>query len=175
MKIILGIVLSVVLATGSWADANEKANALFAEAVQLWKQAEVIEGDSLEELEKRLELLEQIGANLDSIVSDYPGSNLAVQLLIGSVGPLNVAEVDEQLEVLNNAIWCQQNLRDCLIQEALEVAGSIEDADGRSWALFSVYASLGDVDGALLAARSIEDADSRSRALAVVANLLPKD
>ena len=178
MRVVLGIVLSVVLATGAWADADAKANKLFVEAVQLWRQAEAVEGENLEQLETRLELLKQINANLDSIVSDYPESNLAVQLMIGPVGGLELDGVDEPIAVLEASIECLREGYQCVYKEALDEARSIEDEFVRSMLLSSIAEALaasGDFAGALEVARSVEDLYERFVALSEILKNLPKE
>ena len=172
MKLVGGILLAVLCATNAWADANAKANELFVEAVQLWKQAEAVKVDDLEQLETRLKLLGQVDANLDSIVADYPSSNLAVQLIIGPVGPLEAGQVDALVAEIEASLLCFRQPDVCVLGEALETARSIKGATSRAWVLGDVakaQAGFGDVSGALETTRSIEDADGRARALVAVA------
>lgn len=129
MRMLAGIFALALWATSAVADANAKANELFVEAVQLWKRAEAVEGDELTQLWKQLDLLKQVEANLDSIVSDYPSSNLAVQLVIGAVGPLEVGQVEASLEELRASINCLSAPLDC----ALARYGNDRFAHCRAW------------------------------------------
>ena len=104
-----------VLAMPVWADANADANRLFVGAMQAWKQVEQIQGDSLEQAETRLELLQEIEANLNRIIDDYASSDLAVQLLMGNSGVLNLELLsykinDAEIEVYNLRAYEKINL-----------------------------------------------------------------
>lgn len=88
----------VTLAVPVWADENADANRLFVQTMQAWKQAEQINGDSLEQAETRLELLKEIEINLSRIVDQLSSSDLAVQLLLGPVGPLSLDRMPALIE-----------------------------------------------------------------------------
>src|SRR6056297_1303290 len=128
MKLLAGILALALWATSAVADANAKANELFVEAVQLWKQAEAVEGWGQQDVEAKLTLIEQVDAKLDSIVSEYPSSNLAVQLMVGDVGPVSIDKVAEAVAELTaeveSGVLCNQRPKHCILQRAIERAGS---------------------------------------------------
>lgn len=87
-----------------WQSADEKANTLFVEAKTQWMEYEKIEGDDLSQLEARLTLLEQVDASLDEIISEYPQSNIAVELVSGPTGGLDITEVERLISVYESSI-----------------------------------------------------------------------
>ena len=91
------IVALVAFAVPAWAYVNADANRLFVEVMQAWKQSEQLSSDSLENAEERLDLLSIVDKNLNLIVVEHPSSNLAVQLLIGPVGPLSLDALPKQI------------------------------------------------------------------------------
>src|SRR6056297_2199799 len=159
MKLLAGILALALWATSAVADANAKANELFVEAVQLWKQAEAVEGWGQQDVEARLTLIEQVDAKLDSIVSDYPSSNLAVQLMVGDVGPVSIDKVAEAVAELSAEveadILCNQKPKHCILTRALERAGS--DAMELK-AIVRAQAASGDVTGAIETLEKLENA-----------------
>ena len=173
------IAVFLALATPVRADDNSDANRLFVEAMQAWKQAEAMQVDSLKQAETRLELLQAIEANLNRIVDHHSRSDLAVQLMLGSVGPLNLdtlpALIEEAEELMMSVLVWEQilagdihNAQRGLAHMAILDAQTIEDADLRSSRLSEIaeaQAAAGDVSGALETAQTIEIADRRCRAL----------
>ncbi|PWL19802.1 MAG: hypothetical protein DCO81_07715, partial [Candidatus Aquiluna sp. XM-24bin5] len=184
------IAVFLAVAAPAVADDNADANRLFVEAMQAWKQAEQLTGDSLEQAETRLELLQEIDANLNRIVEAHSASDLAVQLLLGPVGPLELDRLPRLIEgaevVVARFIVLEQilagdirNARIGLAQIAIQTAQTIDSAFFRSSALSAVaeaQAEAGDVSGAretlvlaLDTVQMIEDAGARSLALSAVA------
>jgi len=104
-----------------WADDNADANRLFVEAMQAWTQAEKIQDYSITQARQRFELLREVEANLKDIIDWHSGSDLAVQLLLGPVGPLDL----EQLPSLVHAAEGQW-LRLYVAEHAEEQAEQIE-------------------------------------------------
>lgn len=121
------------------ANPNDEANALFVEAVQLWRQAEAIEADDHVSLATQYTLLGKAADNLNRIIEDHPQSDLAVQLIIGPVGPVSIVALAEQIEVISNQIemekvnvaqinaaqaHCAVDFRECVIMYAIATASS---------------------------------------------------
>lgn len=107
MQFIHGVAFSTafsILAVPAWADANADANRLFANAMQTWKQANQLKGNSLEKAQKRLELLQDIEVKLNQIVEKHTDSDLAVKLLIGPVGPLSLTSSRAEIDALSGVI-----------------------------------------------------------------------
>jgi hypothetical protein len=70
----------------------------------------------LEQAETRLELLQEVEANLSRIIDDHASSDLAVQLLLGPVGPLNLVPsrfvwVWERRCVRRHTRFCSRDVR----------------------------------------------------------------
>ena len=89
------LILALLLALPAWAQSADDAaaNRLFVEAVQLWNRAER-ERDT----GRRIADLQQVQRNLGRIIEQYPGSPLAVRLVIGEkIGPLSTSLVAETL------------------------------------------------------------------------------
>ncbi|SHI71203.1 hypothetical protein SAMN02744035_01330, partial [Thalassobacter stenotrophicus DSM 16310] len=173
------------------ADVNADANRLFVEAMQAWKQSEQLTNDSLEQAQERLDLLTLVDENLNLIITENPSSNLAVQLLIGPVGPLSLDDLPEQIAEAEGPILVFRgneqltmakahlangeigNARVALVKATILTAQQIEDADGRAEALFFIaeaQAEAGDVAGALNTAQQIDRAWFRAVALASFSN-----
>ena len=88
----------LTLSYPAWADDNAEANRLFVEAMQAWKQSEQLTADNLENATKKIELLRAIEAKLNRIVDRHSSSNLAVQIMLGPVGPLDLDRLPLLLE-----------------------------------------------------------------------------
>jgi uncharacterized membrane protein len=169
------IFLAFILVGGlpALADDNGDANALFVEAVKAWEQAAAIIGEDVEEVRVRLELLEMVSTNLNAIVDEHPGSDLAVQLIIGAnVGPLSINSAQAAIEDASNeviALACKANpSKSCVLNMALETARDIEDENLRTSAFGNTateLANAGMFERALTAAREIEDDFYRALAL----------
>ena len=180
------------------ADDNQEANRLFVEAVKA--QSEYVElGNTfqnmlpeLETFDHMLALLEKVHENLTSIVEGYPGSDLAVKLVIGeTIGPFSLKDLDgieEELEVARRELrprlveWQEREriarqcfdkpTLGCVLDEALVGVREIEGASDRARALSDIaqaQAEAGLFTEALDIARGIEDASFRARALTAIA------
>jgi replicative superfamily II helicase len=170
------------------ADDNADANRLFVEAMQAWKQAEQLTGDSREQAETRLELLQEIEANLNRIVEEHSSSDLAVQLLLGPVGPLELDRLPRLIEGAEASVFRFRvaelilagdirNAQRGLALNAIQAAQTLETAFYRSMALTKIaraQAKAGDVLGAFQTAQMIEDVFIRSRALSGISEVQAK-
>lgn len=86
--IVLGLALTAM--SPAMADEDADANRLFVEAMLAWEQAADMAGGTPKAVAERVALLSAVQSNLDEIINNYPGANLAVQLVIGeAVGPLS--------------------------------------------------------------------------------------
>lgn len=74
------------------ADDNTEVNEVIVETMALWNEAEKLTGD------ERTALLVTIIASLNSIISDYPGTDIAVRLATGqAIGVLSLAAAEDAL------------------------------------------------------------------------------
>jgi flagellar motor protein MotB len=73
--------LTLFISNAAFADDESSANRLFVGSGLLMQRYEAIPADDPNLYVERLELLKQIRQNLTSIVEDYSGSSLAVQLI----------------------------------------------------------------------------------------------
>ena len=184
-------VIAVLLAVAApaVADDNADANRLFVDAMQAWKQAEQLTGDSREQAETRLELLQEIEANLNRIVEEYSSSDLAVQLLLGPVGPLELDRLPRLIEGAEASVFRFRvpeqilagdirNAQIGLALNAIQAAQTIEQSVFfRVTALTKIaraQAKAGDVLGALETAQMIENVVIRSRALSGISEVQAK-
>lgn len=114
-------------ASPATADDNAAANRLFVAAVTLLNEVLALSDDTVSGLEGRVTRLEIVQANLDRIVSDHSGSDLAVQLVIGAqVGPLSRQRVDRELNAARQRLAmakCSAELSSaCVLAEASDLA-----------------------------------------------------
>lgn len=87
--------LTLFISNAAFADDESSANRLFVGSGLLMQRYEAIPADDPNLYVERLELLEQIRQNLTSIVEDYSGSSLAVQLISeGRAKMLVLAEIE---------------------------------------------------------------------------------
>ncbi len=109
------------------ADANEAANTLFVEALQIIANTSQ-ENDNLALLNnfQRAQIL------FDRIVSDYPSSQISVQLMTRQrVGTFDPEEFHNQLQ-LAQELWCNENEDVCFfIYSARDMAADLADLDRR--------------------------------------------
>ena len=164
-------VLALILACGlgaapAHADANAEANRLFVSAVQLWNDLQALTADT----EQTVVLLSEIDATLQRIIAEHPASDLAVQLLIGPVGPLSAADIAAAVVDLCD----DDNLR---LPCALQAAGRITKEPGARWAIPGVALRLarsGDVAGATEVALSAPTAEIRDLGLRLMVAALAR-
>ena len=90
----LAFLLCAVLMTPAAADDATEANRLFVDAVLNWEEAAAVSDKTPEDLALRVVLLTRVQVNLDKIIADLPGTDLAVRLVTGeAVGPVSREEV----------------------------------------------------------------------------------
>jgi ABC-type transporter Mla MlaB component len=103
--LVLAAVLSSVLLVGCKEDPEQAANKLFVEAATLFEEYQALRPDNPAQYESRLKLLTQVATNLDSILGDYAGSSLAVDLAsTGKARQLVKTEIDEDILRLQQSI-----------------------------------------------------------------------
>ena len=177
------------------ADDNTEANRLIVETVGLWNEAQELRDDGSEVAERRVALLAEVVANLNTIVNVYPGSDIAVQLVIGqTIGPLSQINAQEALVAAHDKVTEEEEEEEkeeanraadaarsscfaepsasCVFFEALDVAERVEDERDRSRAFAAIAGALaraGLFTEALETARSIEDNWERARTLVAIA------
>ena len=112
------------------------------ETTATWNQYQALgEAPEAAHYAARLDLLQEIAANLEKIVTDYPESSLAVDLVTtGVAGKLSVAEVAALSDALREKIRCLAAGEGCfgaVIQSALVLATAktFENAYARAMAL----------------------------------------
>jgi len=94
------IVSSFLLgATPALADDAAESNRLFVSAVKALNEADALSGNGLAVAENRFLLLDDVTENLNHIINDYSGADLAVKLMIGEdIGPVSIVRVQQALD-----------------------------------------------------------------------------
>ena len=96
----LATLLFCLIVPPALADDNTRANSLLVEAVQLIQAAE-----DETAAQKKLDLLKQAHGNLQTIMDDYPSSDLAVRLITGQqIGDFSLAGVVEAVEAAKEMV-----------------------------------------------------------------------
>ena len=139
------------------ADVNTDANALFVGVVQAWTAAAAIPADDPTGAAERAELLETVNRDLDQIINDLPGSDLAVRLNTGeTLGPITLQGARDALAQTNAAasgLECAAAPSPaCLVQEALPDLAMIDDRMSLILAMTGLFRPIimsDDIDGAL--------------------------
>jgi len=158
MNRLVALVATLLASTApAWADLDADANRLFVEAMQAWKQSEHLSIDNLDHAQERVDLLTTSYENLNRIISEHPSSNLAVQLLIGPVGPLNLDALPALITEAEIPLLGLRANKQLEMAQAHLLNGEIDEA---RVALHTA---------AIFSARQIEDMNQQSRALAFVA------
>jgi hypothetical protein len=104
-RLVLAAMLSCVLLVGCKDDPEQAANKLFVEAAALFEEYQALRPDNPAQYKSRLKLLTQVATNLDSILGDYPGSSLAVDLAsTGKARQLVKKEIDDDILRLQQSI-----------------------------------------------------------------------
>ena len=99
------------------ADDNARANSLLVEAVQLIRAAE-----DETAAQKKLNLLKQAHGNLQTIMDDYPSTDLAVRLITGQqIGDLSLAGVVEAVEAAKKEVEAAKKEVEAAKKEVVEV------------------------------------------------------
>ncbi len=111
------------------ADQEQAANTLLVEALR-----RVAEAERTADVAGRLALLQQAQAALDAIVQDYPGSQLAVQLITGQpIGTFDPQAFSESVAEAEDDWLCGEHYGVCpLLTDALASAGDVLDASRRA-------------------------------------------
>ena len=108
----------LALSTPADSSPNEQANKLFVEAVRLIRVAE-----DEPSAQKTLELLMQAHDNLQTIVDDYPSTDLAVKLISGqSIGYVSLASVNKAVAAAEVAACWESPTYACVMLLALTTA-----------------------------------------------------
>lgn len=131
MRLLRGAMVSLVLLSTPaqawewrwpWASADESANKLFVETSLLFDTYEGIPSGDPKQFAQRLEVLTTIDANIRRIVTDYPESSLAVQLVSGSkVGIIDKADITSQISDLAYNIQCENDARFCIRMALMKI------------------------------------------------------
>jgi tetratricopeptide (TPR) repeat protein len=151
------VAFSLTLSTPVVADVNTDANALFVGAVKAWNAAAAIPADDTAQAADRLTLLEEVNGNLDRILDELPGSDLAVRLITGeTLGPITLAGARAalvQISAVADAQTCAAAPDPtCLMQQALVIALAEPDELYRDSLLSDVASGMaqsGDPDAAI--------------------------
>jgi hypothetical protein len=119
--VLAAILAAHLFALPARADVNTDANALFVQAVQAWEAAGALPAEQTAE---RLELLQSANRNLEQIITDLPGSDLAVRLITGeTLGPITLQGSRDALADLTSQTSGQgcatAPTPDCLIDAAV--------------------------------------------------------
>ena len=180
MRIVTVVLIAGILAVaGCKEDPEQAANKLLVETTVAWQQYLAV-GQEVDATQyaSRLELLEGIAANLEKIVTNYPESSLAVQLVsTGVAGKLSTAEVAALAGELSEKLPCLTAAENCLdlltgptLALAIETEASLEDSWGIATPfIVAAQARAGDIAGAQETVKSIEGAEDRSWPLAEIA------
>ena len=146
------------------ADDNARANSLLVEAVQFIQTAE---GETA--AQKKLDLLKKAHGNLQTIIDDYPSTDLAVRLITGQqIGDLSLAGVVEAVEAAKEGV---EGLKEAVetAKEGVEGPKEAVEAAKREICWESpTYACV--MSFALVTADSIKYASLRALALNVIAS-----
>lgn len=99
------IMLTLSPATAVYADDESEANRLLVRSAKLMQQYEGIVADDPAHYVMRLNILRKLRDNLSSIVDDYSGSSLAVELVTeGRAKTLVVSEIEFAIDRLEQSI-----------------------------------------------------------------------
>ena len=170
------VVAALVLGVAGQAfpGSDDAANRLLVETVKLVEQAEATVTPGA-----RAALYERALENLDEIVAQHPGSDVAVRLATGqSIGDLSRAAISRGRTLANAEQCIAEWDRLCLLAVALAMSDAIDDRSGRSWALRQVadgQADAGVSELALETAQAITGGGDRARALAAIADSLKQE
>ncbi|MGL5008707.1 MAG: hypothetical protein ACRC6I_02395, partial [Paracoccaceae bacterium] len=116
----------------TWADETSDANALFVAAVRAWDQAQAMPADDPAVAADRLALIAQANADLDRIVTEMPGADIAVKVVVGDViGSFDVAAVRAALAEAKAAMeppTCDEAPTPaCLIEAAMADLAALDE------------------------------------------------
>jgi hypothetical protein len=127
------IVSSLLLvSTPAFSDDAAESNRLFVTAVKALNEADALSGNGLAVAENRFLLLDDVTENLNRIINDYSGADLAVKLMIGEeIGPVSMVRVQQTLDAARTQLAaalanCEEPAL-CLNNLALKETRSIEE------------------------------------------------
>ena len=125
-------VAGFLAATAACADVNTDANALFVRAVQAWTAAAALPADDPGKADERIALLRQVNANLDQIINELPGSDIAVRLITGeTLGPITLDGARDalvQISAAASGLDCATSPTPaCLVQAAQSDLAKIDE------------------------------------------------
>ena len=131
--------IALVAAQPALADVNTDANALFVKVVQTWNLIQSMPVDDPALADQRLDLIAQVNANLDTILADMPGSDIAVRLVVGEgLGSFDIAEVraavSESALATTNLTCAEAPTPACLIAAGVAALAGLEDPMTREMA-----------------------------------------
>ena len=172
--VVAALVFGIAAPARTGADNDAAANRLLVETVGLVEQAEETEspGDRAAFYERALE-------NLDEIVAQHPGSDLAVRLATGQeIGNLDRSKIERRWR-LDAAEHCLTEAnRACVLDLRLKIDERIEDSSQRAASRAETAASLagkGLFGEALETAATIGLGETRAWALGVIAVIQARD
>ena len=118
------MLLTLLVLTSCSRDPNAEANKLFVEAQQLLEKA-----DKQDRPADKLVSLREAEEHLKSIVTNYPSSNLAVQLSSGqSVGKISLQTVANDISSVEQTACFDVPNKKCIFEQALVVVRSLEES-----------------------------------------------
>jgi hypothetical protein len=127
------IVSSLLLvSTPAFSDDAAESNRIFVTAVKALNEADTLSGNGLAVAENRFRLLDDVTENLNRIINDYSGADLAVKLMIGEeIGPVSMVRVQQTLDAARTQLAaalanCEEPAL-CLNNLALKETRSIEE------------------------------------------------
>ncbi len=150
-------ILAIVLVlSGCQEDPEQAANKLFVEASALHTGSQDFSANDPEQIQKRRSDLEQVLAKIETIVSDYPESSLAVEIVsTGAARGLSREAIAEEIEALDLATRCLQEYRvECVDTEVAERLAELSqqgalDASDVPVAMAYIHAIGGNVEKAM--------------------------
>lgn len=141
----LGLIAVFGLPT-AFADSNIAANQLFVETAKLLLEAKQAP------VERQIELYQRALSNLDKIVAQYPGSDLAVKLASGqAIGKIDRSKIESDQREAKKAACYQQPEFSCIVLLALDAARVIDIVPSHTFLLGKIavaQAKMGDKEGA---------------------------
>jgi len=161
-RILLASVPSFLLIaslSGCQEDPEQAANKLFVETSAVFAASKDALTKDPATFDESVASLRLVGANLDKIVSEYPESTLAVELVSsGAARQISREELASQITVLEEAIICRDSPEDlnCTLKRVLERADRIGDDDAKIFVGIA-YALSGSSDAAQEAISGVDD------------------
>lgn len=152
--VVMILALLFVLPSAAQTPSDEAANRLFVEAVQFWTRAQELQpvADDPVAWQGKLDIVLHVDRNMRAIVDRYPGSSLAVRLVLGErigdkMSLKQVAEalasVRDDLDVATQRAGAQRALS--ALRPALVRARGVQDGAQRVEELRRLRAQLGEI------------------------------